>query len=359
MRWQGILREAWRNTIGGTARTVQLALLLLVASTLLAGADVALVRDADTRARDFQASGASVSVLDAQGQVDPVLCGRLNTLPNVRAAGALRRVPSLVPISLPRSSLPAFEVTPQMLSILLPELDGAAPGGVYLSADAAAALGVRVGDRARFTSGQAVVRGIYAYPDDGRLRTFGYAALLPTADTDAFDSCWVDEWPQTSLTNQQLRNTIVPGSDEASTSSPQLSQLNATHGPSLDARALFLGRITRSSAPIAFLVGLFAGLAAIALRRLELASARHVGVRRFDLVAIVAVETAWWVLPTLVAGAVVGGLSAVAAAPGDRWVYWALAASTAIAATVGALLGTLTATAALDESHLYGYFKAR
>lgn len=360
MRLRAVGHEAWLNIVSGTARAPILALALMTVAGMLTFADLRSVHEIDAQARQFQSSGASVLVLSAPGQVDPALCTRLGTQPGVRAVGAVRAAPATAYAAAPQTSLPVYHVTPGFPAVLAPQLASVTAGGVVLSQEAADAVDARVGGRLDTLSGAATVVGIYPYPADGRMRGFGYAMLVPTLASGAFDSCWVDQWPQSEAMSQLIQGVLIPGAQEnPDQAEVVLSQLNPTHGNRLDSRLQFEQRLTRWAPLAGFAAGFALSVVAVRMRRLELTSALHTGFKHRDLLAVTEVETLSWAAPTLFIGAGVTSVFAVVGTRQDCWPTVLLGMGTPAASFAAALAGTALSVALLREEHLFAYFKQR
>ncbi|ADG73020.1 conserved hypothetical protein [Cellulomonas flavigena DSM 20109] len=354
MRWVG--GEAARNLLSGTTHALRYALVLALVLGALVAAEVATVDELLTRAAAYRASGGSVLTLEAVGQVDGRACEAIGELPGVRAAGALRtRTEPLVSTLLPRGPVAAYSVTPGLLEVV-----GArqvATPGVVLADDVAESLGLSARSTLVTTAGTTTVRGTYAWPDDGRRAGFGYAALVPDDTGVPYDQCWVEAWPVPTDLANVLRSTLLPAPDGMS--EVRSSRLNTSLGAHFDGEALYTGRVTRYAAVAGLVAGLLVGLASALGRRLELASARHVGVTRRAQHAQVLVESSVWVL----AGGVLAGAAAAAtiarAGGHDDGALVLAAAHVVVPGLLGALLGPQLAVAVTQESHLFRYFKSR
>jgi hypothetical protein len=360
MRVRSVLSEALRDVASGTAAAALLATVLAVAVGGLAVADVRAVVDVSRTADRYRSAGAAVSTVEsATLDVDGARCEALGATAGVVAAGAARPAEPTQAVALPGSDLTTWEVTPGLLDVVAASggrPSGArAAGGVWLSADLAATLGVEPGGTVATRAGTAHVAGVYTWPDDGRRRDLGYAVLVPVAGVGRFDRCWAQVWPPDEGLSGLLRAVVEPtGADEARTGT-----LNTTLGEELDAVGMLARRPTRPAPAAALAVGAALGLVAVRRRRLELASALHAGVPRPHLVWQHLVEAAAWALAgSLVAAAAV----AVAAATGNPDPVLAACGAgwrAVMAGAVGVVLGTLVGVLATRESHLFRYAKDR
>lgn len=357
MRLRAILREAGRNIASGAARTVLLASLLSIVTTGLVAAELLAVRTISDDALRYQRSGASIMTITAPGRIDGAACDALATVPNARASGAVRSMETGIAAStLPSSTIPLFEVTGGFPDLLDPQRDDAA--GVYLSRDAANALGVESGEEfpARFSAPVAVA-GVYEYPSDGRRSGFGYAALAPAGSNGRFDECWVDVWPTSDEIPALMQTTLASGGENAEP--PALAQLNPSLGRAFDGAERFEQRITRFAAGAAGATALGLGFVAMRTRRLQLASAMHAGMKKTDLACISGLEVLSWVAPAVVFSGMAAAAFAVSGIPADAPSAAVLGLRIITPAAVFAFLGAGVALAATRETHLFRYFKNR
>jgi hypothetical protein len=357
MRASAIAREAWLNARTGAGRTLLLALIVGVVGIGFQAADVAEIRSIAADAHAFQAAGANVRIVALEGGVDPLRCDSLSSQPGVEAAGAIRTAADVSATSLPHSTLPAYDVTPGFVGVVAP--DASHDRGVLVSEDLATTLGVSVSDDITLVPGRSTsVAGVYSYPTDGRQGGLGYALLAPTTDTQAFDACWVREWPLSDTTAQLLRGVTVPATG-ANSPDPEYGQLNSTLGTSFDAAGTLASRLSRWAPAIAWLVAAIASHALTRLRRLEFASDRHMGVSRSDLVAIVGLETLMATVPVVLVSAGAAAVLAAWAGTEGPVAVMGLAWLSSWGAMTGALTGTLTAVVRVRERHVMTLFKER
>jgi hypothetical protein len=341
--WRAILREALRNVTSGTARVGILAAAFALAVLAPMLADQFAVRQLIADAAQYRDSGASVLIIQAVGKIDGRACERLAALPEVRAPGATRGVDPIAAVVLPSAPIPAYAVTAGYPAVLHAALAGTA--GIVLSAPAAADLGVGPGGTIGTTTGPAAIAGVYASPDDGRRPGLGYAALIVTAERKLFDECWLDAWPQRPELAQLLLTTVAPTNDTPS-ELPTIGQFNTTLGAEFDGAVRFEQRLTRLAPVVTATLAATLAVLAIRLRRIELASARHSGVRTHDLLAITLLECAAWLMPVLIVAAAIVACLGWQAQPGDRAAGVALAAGACLAGAVAATLGTILAVLA-------------
>lgn len=355
MRPSAILSEAWRNLATGTSRAAVFALGLAAVCGALAVADARNIVALEQRAAEFVASGASVRVLSAESGVTGASCDALAGVEGVGGAGALREHPALRLDAMPDNPLPAYTVTPGFAEVL--GVDAVTAEGVWLSEETARTLEAVPGQNLSTAEGTLTIAGTFPYPDDGRDVRPGYAALVPSADTDPFDECWARVWPTSESTQELLLFAVAADSPEDTALTT--GQLNASLGETFDGAAGFDGRITRFAAPSTVLAGLLLGFVAVRLRRLEFASALHVGQSRRSQLATTLLETGAW----SAAGLVLAGCALVLAShlghlgePGD---VLAVVGPGLLAAVPGCLAGAALALALVREEHLFRYFKDR
>lgn len=355
MRFRSIWSEALRNIATGTTHAGLLALTCGLVALALAGVDLAAVTALQRQADVFHASGASVQVLLAEGQVEPGSCERLNGVDGVLGAGALKARPVVTLSAAERNPIPSYLVTPGLRRVLgIPDAVGA---GVWIPRPLADALGVAQGGVLPTRDGPLEIGAVYDYPEDGRDVRLAWAVLVPAATTESFDQCWVDVWPSNPEVDELLRATTQ--ASMANSKPVSVGLLNNNHGTSFDGAALLAQRPTRHVAVGSALVALAIGALAARRRRLEYASALHAGQRRLDQLAQAGLECAAWGL--LAAVFATAGIVLVAdqLAPAEPLVVAGGALAVAWLMPGAALLGTLLGVAGTRESHLFRYFKDR
>lgn len=353
MRLSGVLSEAWRNVRVGTTRALSWAVLMAVVVGGLAVVDVRAAVEVLQKGDDFLAAGAATWVLTAPGAVDAARCEALASLDDVVAAGALRPVAGTRLAALPSTEVPTYEVTTGLLEVVGARTTGI---GVLLPEPLAASLGSSTG--IPLTDGRHLTRGgSYRYPDDGRDTALGYALLAPTPSTGAFDACWVTIWPANPGARAALRYALLP-TDPSDADQVTERQLNPRLGQSFDTRAALLARGTRHAPVVALVAGLVIGLVAMRTRRLELASARHAGVRVPALMLQTALETVAWSLSGLIL-ALPAVLLAGRSLGIDAAAIWLLGGRTLLAGGCAAVLGAVLAAGTTRERHLFRYFRQR
>lgn len=284
MRAASLASEAGRNLATGTTRAALLALTLAGVVGALAYVDVRAAVGVLQDAAAYRASGSSVQVLEAPQGIDGARCDSLASVTGVVAAGALRQGETLRTLAMPASSLTVWEATPGLVDLVADtgtDLVGAdqRSAGLWLSRDLADTLGARPGRSLATALGPATTAGVYTWPDDGRDRALGYAALAPVAPAGVFDQCWVQVWPP----DVDAAGAVYLALDPAKAEEATTSRLNATLGATFDAPARLAARSTVHAPLAAAVVGLALGYLAVRLRRLELAAALHARVRKAHL----------------------------------------------------------------------------
>lgn len=355
MRLSAVWSEALRNLATGTSRLVIAAAVLGSALAGLSAADGSAVVSLVDDAAGYRVAGAAVSTLSTTGRVDGGACEALVGLPDAEHAGAMRRAPAdLVALTMPASPIPTYEVTPGFAALLTGSVTDA---GLLVSDAAAEALGITAGDLLQTSDGDAPVDATYTYPDDGRRSGLGYAVVIVTAS----GTCWLSQWPQSPDSTGLLATVLThqaadpSGRDEA----PVLSQLNGRLGAMMDAASLFDLRPTRALPWVALCVGALLGVVLVALRRLELASARHSKVSlHAQLLQVLLEATA---IGVTAAGVMAVPMTVVIArAPVEAALtLGVIGARTAVLGAAGLVVGAVAATALVRERHLFRYFSDR
>ncbi|MGO1288306.1 MAG: hypothetical protein ACTMIC_07295 [Cellulosimicrobium funkei] len=325
-------------------------LMVLVLTTL--GAEISTVAAAERQATEFRAAGASILTISAPGRVDAARCESLRDLPGVHTAGALTVRPdeSVAAVALTGAPMPAADASPGFPAVVGATTDGGP--GLILTDDAAATLGLGLGDRLSATTGSSRLAGTYTYPRDGRRDGYGYLAVSVTGYRAPFDECWVEAWPMTTDLNPLLFTVLRPGGGVDDV--PQVQQLNSTLGSGLDGFGLFHERATRFGG---LLVGLVAVLVAVRARRVELATALHDGMRRRDLWTIVLLESALWAAPAVAVGTAFS--LTWFGRDGDLLVGTVLGARVVLSVLAGSATGVAVALATTHEKDLFAYAKDR
>ncbi|MCL2787852.1 MAG: hypothetical protein FWD59_05065 [Micrococcales bacterium] len=309
--------------------------------------------------------GAAVRIIDFPNLVDGAQCEALTSLDGVVAAGAVRSGNERRLAAMPSRSFETFEVTPAMAEVLNLRTPEVAEGlGVWLASDLAEALAAKPGRTmtVRALHVPATVAGVFDFPaDDGRNPALAYSLIEPVAATGVFDACWITAWPERLETDVLARLVANPAPIDESGQRPipQVGQLNASLGISFDAHGRLARLPTSSLIAAAGLFGLVLGIGLIRLRRLELASALHAGVPKSALGIQTAAETLTWVIAASVLLIPVLWFASTNDNPDSPWPAMFPATQTVAIAGIAVLLGTIGATLATREKHLFRLFKNR
>lgn len=357
MRLRDIVGEALRNVATGTARALMLASILGALFVSLVFFDGLTARNSIEKATAFAASGGSTLVLTSKSGIDGRRCDNLSSLSNVQASGATRaRDSKVVARALPSSGIPTFEVTTGFLRVLKTK-SALGPTGAYVSSQVSDELAVRGGDTLPTIDGDIQVAGTFVHPDDGRRGGYQYSVVFPTVPSSGYDECWVSVWPQDGSIASLLSLVVLPTTTHREP--PTLAQLNSTGGVRFEGGDDYQERPSRFSDIAAASGALLLGVGAIRMRRLSLASARHLGVSVSAQTLMVAIEYLLW------------GLVAVAlTVPALAWCLPGLDAADVpavltnlvripAAGLVGGLAGTVIGLAFVRERQFYRYFTNR
>ena len=239
-------------------------------------------------------------------------------------------------------------------------MNGSSSTGAFISREVADEFGIHEGKVRPETidtdQGQAEVAGIYDYPADGRRPGLGYALLLPDSTEAAFDECWVASWPQTAEIRTLIRSASDTNGTGSTTEQPIVAQLNTRNGTFFDGPEQFNERITRLAGPVALFGGAVLGYLFVRLRRLELAAARHSGVRPVDQAAQLGIEAT-------LATAAVWILSIPAIAYATRgsadYALIIIGLKPLLIAGITFITSASLSSFGTKEMHLYKYFKSR
>jgi len=347
-----VAREAWRNLLTDTSHVGIWGLILAAVLSLLGWADTYEVTSLSEQSAAYVAGGGATWMLQAPSQIDGTSCERLRLATGVRAAGGLRDTGSyLTTTALPGAPLPLYEVTSGFAQVL----GSSAAGGILIPDDVASALNISSGESLATNLGAAPIGEVYAYPDDGRRPIFSYAALAMVPDTGQFDECWVTVWPTDQATINLLYTALKNPTGQFQ-GSPQLAQLNPNFASQFDAATLFGTRFTRFAGWACLLFGLVIGFSSLMGRRLELASAMHLGMPRRALCGQMLLEAAAWVaVAMLVSGSLV--VWQASGAVGQYWPIAILGLRCVIAGGVGSFIGIVIGCATIRERQLFSLFK--
>lgn len=353
MRADAFFREVYRNCLSGTTR----AALYFILSTLLVGAIVVteslIVANLVDKAEEFRYSGAAVTVVAAEGQIDGRSCENLNNVSGVVAAGALAEEPDLLFTLLPDSPSKHYRVSPSFPRILEPDQLGV---GVYVPRDVYDLLG---GGKISTTDGTAAIAGVYEYPSDGRRPGLGWAIVDPSPADAVYDECWLLSWPMRADVRRLLLTSVNVAAQADTSSSAEIMQLNSRHGETFDGVVAYANRPTSLAPLVTFVVGGFIGFCALTLRRVELASNMNAGAKKSTLVLIGCTETTLWAVPSACMIAFVGTGMARFLAPAELVPMSLRALQLSTSLILGALIGAGTAVACVRKERLWRYVKAR
>ncbi len=356
MRLREAGREAVRNFAVGASRGLLCMTAFLAIATLAAVVSSRAVVAVSQDAIDFRRAGASVYRLDAPGSIDGDACDNLRNVEGVSESGATRLRPDLRFALLPDLPIPYLETTPGMFAVLsvkpaLPDV------GLVVDSQFAESLAISVPSETFLRDrGQPVqIEGTFEHPDDGRDATLSGAALGLVNDGRPFDSCWALFWPPTTNPLDVMGPTVI----RSESGSGSLVQWNPSLGRSIDPAADF------QQLPLVWIgIAGAAGAATVSLvsiraRRLELASALHVGVRRSDLLVITMIEILLWLLPATVIAIALSAIASVWANPDPLTAAWFSGSRAVIAAGTAWLVTAAVAAVSIRESHLVRYFQQR
>ncbi|WP_337647622.1 hypothetical protein [Bifidobacterium pullorum] len=381
---RAIWREACRNLLTGTSRTVALTLVLAACMIGAITVDWLQIRNLESNAAAWVSAGASTYVITAPGHIDGQTCSRLQAVDGVLAAGAFRSVDTrTVLAAFPSTGVPTYQTTPNAVTVFDIasnglRADGASSSarglrdgmGIVLSREAADLIGADAGDRLALADGrQTTVTAVYDYPDDGRASGYGYAALEPVPENGMFDSCMVAAWPIPDDLDALLRYTVgdvepsaaadVNESDSSQSVDATISQLNATLGTVPPSASSFRHRLTGMAFIVVTVVALLAAGASAWSRRVELASALHAGYRRIALITQLTMETTAICCAGMMLSLPLAAYAVTASQTGDRLAMAVALARIVVAVDAGALAGTMLVAAGVRERLLFRFFKER
>lgn len=381
---RAIWREACRNLLTGTSRTVALTLVLAACMIGAITVDWLQIRNLESNAAAWVSAGASTYVITAPGHIDGQTCSRLQAVDGVLAAGAFRSVDTrTVLAAFPSTGVPTYQTTPNAVTVFDIasnglHADGASSSarglgdgmGIVLSREAADLIGADVGDRLALADGrQTTVTAVYDYPDDGRASGYGYAALEPVPENGMFDSCMVAAWPIPDDFDALLRYTVgdaepsaaadVNESDSSQSVDATISQLNATLGTVPPSASSFRHRSTGMAFIVVTVVALLAAGASAWSRRVELASALHAGYRRIALITQLTMETTAICCAGMMLSLPLAAYAVTTSQPGDRLAMVAALVRIAVSVDIGALVGIILVAAGVRERLLFRFFKER
>jgi hypothetical protein len=305
--------------------------------------------------------GATIYALTAEGNINPHQCDQLSGYGAIRHSAAIRPAQPIHALTMPSTPITVIEGTSSLIDLLSVVAQPVASsdetvGGVWLSADLAATLGVAPGDRLPTTDGSALVQGTYMWPTDGRDRSLGYTMVVPVAEDGEFSQCWVDLWPMDETSLSLAYAAVNRPNPDANLA---LTQLNTSRGASLDGVALMEHRLTARAPWAGAIVGFAVGWISVRLRRLEIASAFHARIRRVDVTCQHLIEAVCWaaVAAVVVAASLLWG--ARLNNPDLSWSVWWIAMRSVLAAAAAVPLGVAVGVMFTREKYLFRYAKDR
>lgn len=357
MRFREIWREAARNFSTGASRGLVSMVAFLAIAVLLGSLASRAVVEVTQDAAAFRNAGASVFRLDAPAAVDGDACDDLQGIDGISASGATRNAGDIRFALFPDLPTPYFDATAGMIDML--SVQPATPeAGLIVDAELAASLGLGTVPVSTFLGDTAIsvqVAGTFEHPDDGRDSTLSGAALGLVEDRRPFDSCWALFWPP----SDNPLDVMGPVLTASASGSGTLVQWNPTLGRTIDPRAAFDDLPLLEIAATGVLTVAALSFLGVRLRRLELASALHIGIRRSDLLAIALSEAVLWLVPACLLALSVIMVAAIWNNDDPPFAAWFAGARTVGAVGAAWLLGTGIATAAVRETHLVKYFQQR
>ncbi|MDR1448315.1 MAG: hypothetical protein LBI63_05115 [Candidatus Ancillula sp.] len=364
-----IVRESYRNWKTGTSKPVLFGFVLgivIVLGIILQVRTLAVVIE---NAEIYHNSGASTQVLDAKDAVDANICDKLGNIDNIKSAGAIKTTDiKITPSSLPNGSIPLFYISPNFIAGLsLVSYDAKTPG-VLLSETVQKRLGKTAGEYFMDTGGSRIyIRGVYQYPDDGRQAGLGYAilSLPPNNYAENFDTCLADIWPQNRNLNSALWLPLVGSSSDSNSSTNNvtssqkvhLSQLNSKLGETYTQYDSYLDSLLPLTSFLVLIIALLFGFISMRVRRLEVASNIHAGLKKLDIIFI----TIFDAFPAVI-------FSSLLSLPVLLVVSQNILYETAVlvpylkillGSCVGFISGCVFAVILTREQHLFKYFKNR
>ncbi|MBW3095434.1 hypothetical protein KIH75_08860 [Bifidobacterium sp. 64T4] len=378
MRLRSIVSEAVRNISAGTARAAWFFLIVLITGLLLGGYEATSIVRLEQEAVTRIAADADTKALVGAG-VDGVACDALTQVDNgPTLSGAARATDSITAASTPGMELPAYEVTPGFIPLLVSSGEDAASSandsgsqasstsgtngtvdtsGIWVSADVSRDFGLVKGSIMQTNHGDMTVAGVYSWPNDGRDSRFAYAAIVPvSASSGTFTECWAKQWPVTEQTDELLRSTAIVTASDGNTA---VAQVNKSFDSRYDAASGYAHRMSAWLPYVALGVGIIVGVISVRRRRLEYAGALHIGQSKAAQMLGMHIETLIW--SGLASLACVALLCAYCWRMSvDGWLEIFLAACRVPAMTfAGVTVATFLAGICVRESQLLRFFKSR
>lgn len=349
--------EAVRNVRSGTSGALLLGTLwFIVLMTTLVWNTVTVIAIVDAAQR-YQDSGAATTIVESADNISGTLCESMSSIPNVTFAGALRESSAPIrPAATPGVDLPTFDASPGLVSLLM---NGAGErDGIFTSRQVAGALGVSRGSTLTTADGEGAVSGVFDYPEDGRRAGLGYAAVQSVAPSETFDECWVSVWPESDRVRAVVAASVL-ASAPADDAPPVITQLNSSLGASFEAERRYRDRATALVPLGTLLVGAGLGCSSVRTRRLELASARLVGVRIADQMSHLSLEQVMWVGASSIAAFVASTAVVLSCAPALAVPAMHTAVLTLAGGAVAMWAGSMLALATISSRRTIDYFKNR
>ena len=386
MRLQSIVSEAVRNISAGTARAAWFFLVVFITGLLLGGYEATSIVQLEQEAVTRIASDADTKALVGAG-VDGVACDALTQVANGPSlSGAARATDSITAASTPGMELPAYEVTPGFIPLLVSGGENAASSassassgnsrdsgaqtsspagtngtvdtsGIWVSTDVSRDFGLVKGSVMQTNHGDITVAGVYSWPNDGRDSRFAYAAIvLVSASSGTFTECWAKQWPLTEQTDELLRTTAIVTASDGNTA---VAQVNKSFDSRYDAASNYRHRMSAWLPYVALGIGVIVGVISVRRRRLEYAGALHIGQSKGAQMLGMHIETLIW--SGLASLACVALLCAYCWRMSvDGWLEIFLAACRVPAMTfAGVTVATFLAGICVRESQLLRFFKSR
>lgn len=355
MRLTSILSEAWRDTISGTSRGALWCLIVIavLGSTLLL--DVMASADILRQQQEYRDRAGDIHVVHAAGAVNATRCVALGAVEGIDGAIAVRDPATSLPsAALPQQVIPLWEFTGPADQVLTVTATGTS--GLLLSEQLSETLGTTTGTVPLVGADPALVRGIFTWPDDGRIPLYSGTAFFDVPPVGHFDQCWVRIWPVTAALDPLLLSVADSGSDEP----PTLGRLNDRVGEGSRTTDLLAARSTaafRFALPAAFFA---LGFVAIRIRRVEIAGNLQAGAARSTLALQHLLEIIGWLIPAITLTlASIWLVTRLLVSTGDVIALVTDTALTTLACAGSILVGAAAATVTVRRGSLYRYVKDR
>lgn len=359
MKPSALAREAWRDITTGTGGSAVFALLLALVCYGMLGIDLLTISGLNDEAARYQSSMASVRVIAAPEHIDPAACTSLTSIPDVRAAAAVRSSGTAIrALALPGTTITAYDSAGPIERVLRADSRSRNPG-IVIAQQVADTLSLEAGDSIALEQGSTAVSAVFPWDEhDGRRTGYAYSAFIPAPAAGAFDECWIDMWPINDQVISQALIAVIPSGGQEPVQVDRYS-LNASAEARFDGPQRYSNRATRYATAVAITVAALLGALSLWRRRLEIASDLHAGMTRTDMMLKLLMETA---LPVFAAPFLASPLIVwiiTSNAPEDRGALWMLAGTTVLGVSCAVLLGAFSAGLLIRERRLFLYFKAR